>query len=122
TSFNPSAEALSLTVATAQENAAPEKNRTFEVGTKWDLASRKLSLRAAAFQTDKTNARETVNATAVELSGSQRVRGVQVQANGHVTNRWDVLASYAYLDGKVVGSQLFPLSVGADYLAEIGRA
>ena len=118
TSFNPSAEALSLTVAT--QDAPPEQSRTFEVGTKWDLYSRKLSVRAAAFRTDKTNARETVNATTVVLSGSQRVSGFQIQANGYVTSRWEILASYAYLDGKVTGSQVFPLSVGAQ-LANVPR-
>jgi catecholate siderophore receptor len=118
TSFNPSAETLALTVAT--QDAAPEENRTFEVGTKWDLFARKLSLRAAAFRTDKTNARETVNATTVVLSGSQRVSGVQIQANGYITSRWEILASYAYLDGVVTRSVVFPLSVGAQ-LANVPR-
>jgi catecholate siderophore receptor len=111
TSFNPSAETLALTVAT--QDAAPEQNRTFELGTKWDLFARKLSLRAAGFRTDKTNARETVNATTVVLSGSQRVTGFQIQANGYVTSRWKILASYAYLDGVVTRSAVFPLSAGA---------
>ena len=118
TSFNPSAETLALTVAT--QEAAPEENRTFEVGTKWDLFARKLSLRAAAFRTDKTNARETVNATTVVLSGSQRVSGVQIQANGYITSRWEILASYAFLDGVVTRSAVFPLSVGAQ-LANVPR-
>jgi catecholate siderophore receptor len=118
TSFNPSAETLALTVAT--QDAAPEESRTFEVGTKWDLFARKLSVRAAAFRTDKTNARETVNATTVVLSGSQRVSGVQIQATGYITSRWEILASYAYLDGVVTRSLVFPLSVGAQ-LANVPR-
>jgi catecholate siderophore receptor len=118
TSFNPSAETLALSVAT--QDAPPEESRTFEVGTKWDLFARKLSLRAAAFRTDKTNARETVNATTVVLSGSQRVSGVQIQANGYITSRWEILASYAYLDGVVTRSLVFPLSVGAQ-LANVPR-
>jgi catecholate siderophore receptor len=118
TSFNPSAETLALTVAT--QDAPPEESRTFEVGTKWDLFARKLSVRAAAFRTDKTNARETVNATTVVLSGSQRVNGVQIQANGYITSRWEILASYAYLDGVVTRSAVFPLSVGAQ-LANVPR-
>ena len=118
TSFNPSAETLALTVAT--QDAPPEESRTFEVGTKWDLFARKLSVRAAAFRTDKTNARETVNATTVILSGSQRVNGVQIQANGYITSRWEILASYAYLDGVVTRSAVFPLSVGAQ-LANVPR-
>jgi len=118
TSFNPSAETLALTVAT--QNAPPEENRTFEVGAKWDLYSQKLSLRAAGFRTDKTNARETVDATTVVLSGSQRVNGFQIQANGYLTSRWELLASYAYLDGFVTRSLVFPLSVGAQ-LANVPR-
>jgi catecholate siderophore receptor len=111
TSFNPSAETLALTAAT--QNADPEQSRTFEVGTKWDLYARKLSLRAAAFRTDKTNARETVDANTVFLSGSQRVDGIQMQINGYLTSRWEILAGYAYLDGKVTASKFFPDSVGA---------
>ena len=118
TSFNPSAETLALTVAT--QDAPPEESRTFELGTKWDLFARKLSLRAAGFVTDKTNARETVNATTVVLSGSQRVSGVQIQANGYITSRWEVLASYAYLNSEVTKSVVFPLSVGAQ-LANVPR-
>ena len=118
TSFNPSAETLALTVAT--QDAPPEKSRTFEVGTKWDLFAGKLSVRAAAFRIDKTNARETVNAATVVLSGSQRVSGVQIQTNGYITSRWEILASYAYLDGVVTRSLVFPLSVGAQ-LANVPR-
>jgi len=118
TSFNPSAESLALTVAT--QDAPPEESRTFEVGTKWDLFAGKLAVRAAAFRTDKTNARETLNATTVVLSGSQRVSGVQIQANGYITSRWEILASYAYLDGVVTRSLVFPLSVGAQ-LANVPR-
>ena len=111
TSFNPSAETLALTVAT--QNADPEESRTFEVGTKWDFYAKKLSLRAAIFRTDKTNARETVDANTVLLSGSQRVDGFQVQINGYLTRRWELFAGYAYLDSEVTASKVFPNSVGA---------
>ena len=87
----------------------PEENRTFEVGTKWDLFARKLSLRASVFRTDKDQRpRNCPNATLMVLSGSQRVNGFQIQANGYITSRWEILASYAYLDGKVIASRFFP--------------
>lgn len=108
TSFNPSAEALSLTVASSNADVAPESNRTFEVGTKWDLFARKLSLRAAIFRTDKTNARETLTDGSIENSGNQRVNGFQIQTNGYLTKRWELLASYAYLDGKVTATSIVP--------------
>ena len=56
TSFNPSAESLSLSSANA--NTPPEKNETFELGTKWELGSPRVSLGGALFSTNKTNARE----------------------------------------------------------------
>jgi catecholate siderophore receptor len=114
TSFNPSAESLSLTAGSA--NAPPEKNKTYEFGTKWDLLARRLSLRSSIFRTDKTNARETspTNPLLVVLSGNHRVDGLELEANGRITDRWQVLASYALLDSKVVSSLFFPGAVGAE--------
>ncbi len=113
TSFNPSAESLALTAGTA--NAAPEKNKTYEVGSKWDLFSRKLSVRGSIFRTEKTNARETspTNALLVVLSGNQRVDGFELEASGRLTDRWQILSSYALLDSKLVSSRFFPAAVGA---------
>jgi catecholate siderophore receptor len=113
TSFNPSAETLALSAGTA--NLAPEKNKTYEVGTKWDLPSRRLSIDAAVFQTEKENARETspTNPLLVVLAGDQRVRGFQVAVTGRLTSRWQLLSSYAYLNGKVISSEFFPAAIGA---------
>jgi catecholate siderophore receptor len=119
-SFNPSAESLSLSASTV--DTPPEESRTYEVGTKWDFLASKLSLRAAAFRTDKTNAREPSidDPTLNVLSGSQRVNGVQIEFNGRITNRWQLFSGYAYLDSKVVNSLAFPLAIGAQ-LANVPR-
>lgn len=113
TSFNPSAESLSLSSATA--NLPPEENRTFEGGTKWDFVRQHLSLRTAIFRTEKTNAREPDpnNPLLNVLSGNQRVSGVQAEGSGRVMRKWNIRGSYAYLDAKVVSSQYYPASVGA---------
>jgi catecholate siderophore receptor len=113
TSFNPSAESLSLSAANA--NLPPEHNRTLEGGAKWDLPAHRLSLRAALFSTTKTNAREPDpnNPLLNVLAGNQRVNGFEFEATGHVTRGWELRASYAYLDGKVVSSQYYPAAVGA---------
>jgi catecholate siderophore receptor len=112
TSFNPSAETLALSAGNA--NLPPEKNETFELGTKWDLLHERLTLRGAVFQTDKTNARETnpLDATQVVLAGEQRVRGVEFEVAGHLTEGWQVFAGYSYLDSEVTSSRFFPASVG----------
>ena len=113
TSFNPSAESLALTAATV--SLPPESNRTAEVGTKWDLSSGRLSLRAAVFQTEKLNAREPDpnNSLLNVLSGTQRVNGFEAETNGRITDRWRLMASYAWLDSALVKSIAFPAAVGS---------
>ena len=113
TSFNPSAESLSLSASSA--NLPPEKNRTLELGTKWDFPQDRLSLRAAIFQTKKLNAREPdpSNPLLNVLAGTQRVNGAQVEARARLTSRWDLLAGYAHLDGKLVASNYYPAAIGA---------
>ena len=117
-SFNPSAESLSLSAANV--DTSPEENKTYEVGTKWDF--RKLSMGAAAFRTDKTNAREPSvdDPTLNVLSGGQQVNGIQLEVNGRLTSRWQIFSGYAYLDSRVVDSLAFPLSIGAQ-LANVPR-
>jgi catecholate siderophore receptor len=120
TSFNPSAESLSLSAGNA--NLPPEKNRTVEGGAKWDVANSRLSLRGAVFRTEKTNAREPdpTNSLLNVLAGNQRVNGLQLEVTGRITNRWRVLASYAWLDGRIVSSNYYPASIGAQ-LANVPR-
>ncbi len=112
TSFNPSAESLSLSANNA--NLSPENNRTFEAGTKWDLPSKRISLAAALFQTEKMNAREPDpnNPLLNVLEGTQRVRGAQISVTGRITDRWQMLSSYAYLDGILASSVFYPQFVG----------
>ena len=101
TSFNPSAEGLTLPAS--QLDVDPEKNKSYELGAKFDLLEGDLQLNGALFQIEKTNARTTVN-NVVTLSGDQRVRGFELSAVGRITAAWQVLAGYTYLDGKVVKS------------------
>jgi catecholate siderophore receptor len=117
TSFNPSAEALSLTVGPAGSgtaNLAPEFNRSYEVGTKWDLNNARFSLRADLFRTTKENAREAspTNSLVYVLAGTQRVDGAELVLNGRITTRWQLLSSYTFMHSEVVKSQYYPLAVG----------
>jgi catecholate siderophore receptor len=120
TSFNPSAESLSLSANTA--SLPPEKNRTFEVGSKWDFPGRRVSLRAALFQTKKLNAREPdpTNSLLNVLAGTQRVNGAQVEMRVRPVSRWELLASFAELDATIISSNYYPLTVGAR-LANVPR-
>lgn len=81
----------------------PEKSRSLELGTKWDLLDEQLSLTAAIFRTEKTNARVTDPTTGlVVLDGDQKVTGFELGATGRLTDALSVWAGYTYLDPEVV--------------------
>lgn len=103
TSFNPSAEGLTLSTASAL--LEPEENRSLELGTKWEFFRSRLALNAAVFRTDKTNARTTDPLTSVvSLAGDQRVQGVELGASGMLTENWGLFGGYAYMESEVLSS------------------
>ncbi len=102
TSFNPSAEGLSL--AAANVNLEPEKTRNIEVGTKWDLLRQQLSATAALFRTEKTNARTPgVNPgdPPTVLAGRHRVSGVELGLSGRVRSWWTAIVNYAHMNSAI---------------------
>ena len=113
TSFNPSAEFL--TIAANVANLAPEENETTEIGFKTDVLNRRLSLTAAVFRTDKTNARvpDPANLTVMILAGLTRVEGIELGAIGRVTDQWQVFAGYTHLRSEIV-SHTTPAMVGKE--------
>jgi catecholate siderophore receptor len=121
TSFNPSAEGLTLgntATATNNLNTDPEQNCTLELGTKWDLFDDKLSLTAALFRTDKTNARTEDPADATDivvLQGEQRVQGFELGLTGEITESWHLLGGYTWLDSEIRESKN-PLEVGNELM------
>ncbi|HEY1753142.1 MAG TPA: TonB-dependent siderophore receptor [Caulobacteraceae bacterium] len=103
TSFDPSAEGLSLSASTA--DLAPETTRTLETGVKWQAAPA-LLVTGALFRTTMFNAREPspTDPTLQILAGTERVQGLELAAQGRVTARWLVLGGYTFLDARVVAS------------------
>jgi catecholate siderophore receptor len=104
TSFNPSAESLSLSSSTA--NLDPVENRTYEVGTKWELFEKMLAVSAAVFQTEQTNVRETDpnNPLFQILVGNAVAKGFELETAGHITEHWQVKAGYAYTYSAITSS------------------
>jgi catecholate siderophore receptor len=109
TSFDPSAEGVISLVssgrglAQANLNADPEKTRTYELGSKWQLADHKLILTDSLFRIEKFNARvpNPDNPAFNIVGGDERVDGAQIEAKGYITRALDVDASYTYLDSEV---------------------
>jgi catecholate siderophore receptor len=114
TSWNPDAEALSLSVGLVNGNVAPEENMSYEAGAKWSFLNERLLMEGAWFRTEKDNAHETspTNSNNIVAAGNQLVKGVQFSIVGRLPEGMDLVAGYAYLDSAVIYSQFFPTAVG----------
>jgi catecholate siderophore receptor len=120
TSFNPSAEDLSLISSSRSfslNNAqlSPERNRTYELGSKWAFAQGRLDLSGALFRLEKENARvpDPNNVLLNILGGAQRVDGAELRLEGQLTSSWRADAGYEYLDSRVTRTVPGAAPVGA---------
>lgn len=103
TSFDPSAEGLSLSASNA--DLAPERNQTVEAGVKWDIR-RALLLSAAVFRTVQDNYREPspTDPSLQTIAGTARSQGIELLAQGRITPRWLVLGGWTWLDARIISS------------------
>jgi catecholate siderophore receptor len=113
TSYNPSTEGLTSGFSDTNATLEPEESRTFEVGTKWEFLDNQLLVSAAAFRTEKTNAR-TPGVLPDEpnvLTGEQLVQGFELGVQGNITREWAVIGGYTFLDSRIESSNV-PAEVG----------
>ncbi len=105
TSFDPSAESLTFTASDA--SLGPVEATTIEAGIKSQQLSGRLLLTGAIFRTAVDNAQinDPENPTTTLLEGRERVRGVELSADGHMTSHLELTAGYSFLDGVTSGTQ-----------------
>ncbi|MBN9004336.1 MAG: TonB-dependent receptor [Rhizobiales bacterium] len=104
----------------------PEKNRAAEIGTKWELFDRHLLVSAALFETWKDNARESQNianagaatptcpypagttgtVSCISAGAAYRIRGIDLEAAGKITDKWSVFAGLVLMQSEVTKSQI----------------
>lgn len=101
TSFNPSGELYALDPRSA--NTDPEENRNYEIGARWDLRGGDLSVRVAAFRSEKLNERNTdpLIADVYLLSGRRHTDGVELEVAGRITPRWQAFGGVSFLSARV---------------------
>lgn len=114
-SSNPTGEQLDAgavdygAIGASNQNLEPERNRSAELGAKWNLADGHLALNAALFQIDKENAAVTSGTGAAQttvLAGEQRVRGLELGLAGNLTPALSVFGGYTWLDTSIRNSPL----------------
>lgn len=104
------------------ENLNPERSKSIELGTKWDVLNN-LSLTAAVFRTEKTNARVPGAVTGTFTNaGELEVKGFEFGAAGKVTDKWQVFGGYTYLDSEQKNNGSTPGAVGDFGAANKGNA
>jgi catecholate siderophore receptor len=103
TSFDPSAENLSLSSRNA--DLAPEKDHTFEIGGKQQILGGMLSVTEALFDTRMQNARiaDPLNPALQVLSGNEHAQGAELDVAGNITEHWEIIGGYTYLVGTSQG-------------------
>lgn len=81
----------------------PQKAKTAEIGTKWELADKRLLLSAALYRTDISNeiVRDPVDLQYYQI-GEKRVQGIELSAIGKITDAWSVSAGYTTMDTEVL--------------------
>jgi catecholate siderophore receptor len=98
-SFQPSADALSLTSA---QVVAPAKNSTFELGTKWSALNDRLLITSSIFNSIMRNAHITQPDGTVLPVGTERSNGFSLNIAGDLAPHWHAMGSYTLLETDVL--------------------
>ncbi len=98
-SFSPTADLYQLTVVPQP----PERSQVIELGAKWLLMEGDLALRAALYRAEKEWERNTdLESTAAILTKKRRTDGLELEAAGRITERWEVFAGLALMDATIL--------------------
>lgn len=78
---------------------APEKTRSYEIGTKWDVLNNQLSLTGAVFRNEVTNSRIVENNIA-RMAGEKVVDGFELGFSGRITENWEIFGGYTFMSSE----------------------
>lgn len=78
----------------------PEEGRSYELGVKFDLPQG-IGASLALFDIEKKNVVVTNNSVS-EAAGKVGSRGVELDISGRLSERWELLGSYAYTDTEIL--------------------
>lgn len=79
----------------------PQKAKTGEIGTKWQILDKRLMLNAALFRTDIENEVTSGDDGTFSQSGQKRVEGYELSATGNITPDWQIMAGYTLQNARV---------------------
>ena len=102
---------------------APEEGAGFEVGIRGEMIENRLSATLAYFDITKQNVatadpNSPPGVFASIATGEQRSRGVDFNLTGEILPGWNMIASYAYIDGEVTEDNTIPVGTRLPGVAE----
>lgn len=103
-------ETQAITLANSND-LAPERNLSYEIGTKWDLLDRQLALTAAVFKMKTRNVRSANADGTTTDAGNKDTKGLELSARGQITCDWDVMAGYTHT--RAIGTHIGVTNVGS---------
>lgn len=98
-SFSPTADLYQLTTV-----AQPaERSNVMEIGAKWLVAEGDLALRAALYRATKDWERNgDLDSTAAILTRKRRTSGIELEAAGRITEKWEVFSGLSLMNAKIL--------------------
>ncbi len=111
--FVPRAGEQLASLSLSNQALDPEEFKNYELGLKWDVLP-DLNVTAAIYQLDRSNVvvPDPANPTLSILVDGQRTKGLELSASGNITEKWSVIASYAYQDGEILKAQSATVKAG----------
>jgi len=81
----------------------PQKAKTYEIGTKWDVLDKRLALTAALYRTDVSNevVQDTVTSQYYQ-TGKKRVQGIELGVSGAITDNWGITSGFTTMNTRVL--------------------
>jgi catecholate siderophore receptor len=104
----------------------PMKNSAIELGNKWELFNRHLLVSGALFETQVTNARESVNITSTTVNppcpyvattstqacitagAAYEIHGIDLEVAGKITDKWSVFGGLVLMKSEMTKSLVPP--------------
>ena len=99
-----------------------QKTTSYEVGTKWDLFDKALSLTLDVFQTRTTNARTANPDGTISYIGTRRIRGAELSYNGNITDTWTIFGGFTYMPSRGTDAGLTQTTTVAGGVTSTGIA
>ena len=100
------ASSTSLTSLANSTAFDPQKTKTAEIGGKWDVLDKQLSLTAALYRTVVMNEVQGDTINGFSQDGKKRVQGVEIGAVGNITQDWSISGGYTTMNTKVDGNSI----------------